>query len=77
VLGGESGRQPLAHVEVEALSLVEGKWSSWPSLNQGRHGTGAALIGNELYVAAGCANRGGSPEIKSVEKIVWPQAKTK
>ena len=75
VIGGESGIQPKAHAEVEALSLVEGKWSAWPALNQGRHGTGAALIGNELYVAAGCANRGGSPEINSVEKLKWPSPK--
>ena len=75
VIGGESGRQPQAHAEVEALSLVTGKWSAWPALNQGRHGTGAALIGNELYVAAGCANRGGSPEINSVEKLKWPSPK--
>jgi N-acetylneuraminic acid mutarotase len=77
VIGGESGSQPKAHAEAEALSLVDGKWSAWPALNQGRHGTGAALIGNELYVAAGCANRGGSPEINSLEKIIWPQAQTK
>jgi len=77
VIGGESVRQPMAHAEVEALSLAKGKWSAWPSLKQGRHGTGAALIGNELYVAAGCANRGGSPELNSVEKIIWPQAETK
>jgi len=77
VIGGESGSQGLAHAEVEALSLANGKWSAWPSLNQGRHGTGAAFIGNELYVAAGCANRGGSPEINSVEKIIWPPVKTK
>ena len=77
VIGGESVRQPMAHAEVEALSLAKGKWSAWPSLKQGRHGTGAALIGNELYIAAGCANRGGSPELNSVEKIIWPQAETK
>ena len=77
VIGGESDRQPLAHAEVEVLSLVEGKWSAWPSLNQGRHGTGAAFIGNELYVAAGCAKRGGNPEINSVEKIIWPKTETK
>jgi N-acetylneuraminic acid mutarotase len=77
VIGGESGSQSGAHAEVEALSLADGKWSAWPSLHQGRHGTGAALIGNELYIAAGCAKRGGSPEINSMEKIAWPQARTK
>jgi N-acetylneuraminic acid mutarotase len=73
VIGGESSSQPQAHAEVEALSLAEGKWSAWPGLNQGRHGTGAAFIGNALYVAAGCAKRGGSPETNSVERFIWPQ----
>jgi N-acetylneuraminic acid mutarotase len=77
VIGGESGTQPHAHAEVEALSLADGQWSAWPELNQGRHGTGAAFIGNELYVAAGCAKRGGNPEISSMEKIRWPQTESK
>jgi len=69
VLGGESVSQPLAHAEVEALSLADGKWSVLPALKQGRHGTGAAFIGNELFVAAGCAKRGGGAEINSMEKL--------
>lgn len=73
VIGGESAQQPEAHAEVEALSLAEETWSAWPRLLEGRHGTGAAFIGNELYIAAGCARRGGRPEINSVEKILWPQ----
>jgi N-acetylneuraminic acid mutarotase len=72
VIGGESVSQPQAHAEVEALSLAEGKWTAWPGLNQGRHGTGVALIRDELYVAAGCAKRGGSPEINTVERLRWP-----
>ena len=42
VIGGESGSQPKAHAEVEALSLVEGKWSAWPSFEPGppRHRRG-------------------------------------
>ena len=77
VIGGESPSQPQAHAQVEMLSLADGKWSAWPSVNQGRHGTGAAMLGNELYVAAGCANRGGSPELNSVEKIIWPRAENR
>ena len=77
VIGGESGTQGKAHDEVESLSLATGKWSALPKLNQGRHGTGVAFIGAELFVAAGCANRGGSPEINSMEKFLWPPAKSK
>ena len=76
-LGGESVNQPndQAHHEVEALSLATGKWEVLPSLNQGRHGTGAAFIGDTLYVAAGCAKRGGGAEINSLETLVWPATK--
>ncbi len=72
VLGGESGRQSTAHNEVEALSLQDGgKWTALPSLLQGRHGTGAAFIGNDLYVAAGRGGRGGGPELNTIEKLRW------
>jgi N-acetylneuraminic acid mutarotase len=75
VLGGECGKQPIAHNEVEALSLATGRWETLPALNEGRHGTGAAFIGDMLYLAAGCGKRGGSPELNSMEKLVWPVAK--
>jgi N-acetylneuraminic acid mutarotase len=71
VLGGESASQPRAHAEVEALSLASGTWTSLPSLVEGRHGTGAAFVGDTLYVAAGCAKRGGGAEIHSMERWRW------
>jgi N-acetylneuraminic acid mutarotase len=71
VLGGESSSQPKAHAEVEALSLATGTWLALPSLIEGRHGTGAAFIGDTLYVAAGCAQRGGGAEIHSMERWPW------
>ena len=72
VVGGESVAQGAAHNQVESLSLVTGKWTALPSLNQGRHGTGCPFIGDTMYVAAGCKQRGGGAEINSMEKRVWP-----
>lgn len=74
VIGGESSLQPTAHNQVEALSLSDGRWTSLPPLLQGRHGTGAVFIGDDLYVAAGCGSRGGSPELNTLEKLHWPAA---
>jgi len=72
VIGGESGRQATAHNEVEALSLLDGgKWTTLPPLQQGRHGTGAAFIGEDLLVAAGSGGRGGGPELNTIEKFRW------
>ena len=72
ITGGESGKQEWAHNEVEALTLANGQWEKLPSLNQGRHGSGTPFIGDTMYVAAGCAHKGGSPEINSMEKLRWP-----
>ncbi|MDX2019494.1 MAG: kelch repeat-containing protein [Deltaproteobacteria bacterium] len=71
VLGGESAGQELAHNEVQALDLRAGTWRSLPALNKGRHGTGAAWLGNTLYVAAGSAHKGGGPETIDVERLLF------
>ncbi len=71
VLNGESQAQEAAHSEVEVLDTRTHTWSKLPSLNQGRHGTGAAFLDGKLYVAAGSANRGGGPEISSIEVLEW------
>ncbi len=67
VIGGESGSQVEAHSEVEALDLAAGTWEKMPSLMKGRHGTQVILFEGNLYIAAGCGNRGGSPELNSFE----------
>ena len=74
VIGGESGKQSSAHAEVEALTLGDGHWETLPPLNQGRHGTGAAFVGDDLYIAAGSGGRGGGPELSTIEKLHWPAA---
>lgn len=63
VLGGESFTQEPAHAEVEALHTHTHTWRSLPALPQGRHGTGAVFMDNQIFTASGCGNRGGSPEL--------------
>jgi hypothetical protein len=65
--GGESLTQTTAHAEVQALDTTTGRWTAWPSFVQGRHGSGIDRLGNTLYVASGSGNRGGSPELTTIE----------
>lgn len=67
--GGESGSQEAAHNEVEAYNINTQKWHAWPSLNRGRHGSGFAVIGDYVYTASGTGNRGGEPELTSLERL--------
>ena len=64
--GGETAEQVEAHKEVEAFNTKSKLWSKWPSLNQGRHGTGSAVIGNYVYVASGSGKHGGEPELTTI-----------
>ncbi|MBC6999114.1 kelch repeat-containing protein [Cytophaga sp. FL35] len=68
VVGGESSTQEKAHEHVEALNLNSNEWHALPPLNQGRHGTGLILFKDEVYIASGCGNRGGNPELDTMEK---------
>jgi len=70
--GGESGAQKTAHREVEAFDTRTRKWINLPRLNRGRHGAAFAIIGDYLYTASGCGNRGGSPELLSLERLKLP-----
>lgn len=67
--GGESGAQKVAHNEVEALDVVSKIWRTWPRLHRGRHGSGFAIIGDYAYTASGSGDRGGGPELTSIEKL--------
>ncbi|MEM7380976.1 MAG: galactose oxidase [Bacteroidota bacterium] len=69
VAGGESPEQEKAHSEVEGLDPDTGQWSVLPELNEGRHGTGLVEFDGQLYMASGCGNRGGSPELTTVERL--------
>ncbi len=63
VIGGESGKQTLAHDEVEAWHPATAQWETLPPLPVGRHGTQAAVLGDAVHIAAGSRNRGGGPEL--------------
>ncbi len=73
--GGESASQKAAHREVEAFDTENKTWRNWPNLNQGRHGSGFAIVGDFLYTASGSGNRGGGPELTSIERIRLPSDK--
>ncbi len=66
VVGGESMRQVKAHDEVEAYDPARSTWTTLAALPQGRHGTQAAAVGDDLYIVAGSGNRGGGPELDDV-----------
>lgn len=68
VLGGESVAQQAAHAEVETLDLEAMVWRRLAPMQRGRHGMGAVVRGEELFVAAGSGNRGGGPELTSLER---------
>ncbi|QNF34540.1 choice-of-anchor D domain-containing protein [Adhaeribacter swui] len=67
IIGGESGSQTSAHKHTEALNVTTNKWRRLADLKQGRHGTQAIVNNNNIYLAAGCGNRGGTPELNTQE----------
>jgi N-acetylneuraminic acid mutarotase len=75
VAGGESATQVAAHSEVDVFDATSGRWLSHPALQRGRHGTGFAIADGYLYTAAGCGNRGGEPELSSIERLRLPRPK--
>ena len=67
ILGGESGNQVPAHDEVEAYNIEEGSWKKLPPMLQGRHGSQAIYWNGKVYLAGGSSDRGGGPEMKSID----------
>ncbi|MEM7312482.1 MAG: kelch repeat-containing protein [Planctomycetota bacterium] len=67
--GGESATIKKAHDQIESWDPKTGEWKKWPSLQRGRHGTGLVLLGDQLFTASGCGNRGGNPELQSTERL--------
>ncbi|WP_245189618.1 Kelch repeat-containing protein [Lunatimonas salinarum] len=68
VVGGESDHQVAAHDEVEYFEPGKG-WRLLNRLERGRHGMQVVPLGGKFYVAAGCGNRGGNPELNSMEVL--------
>lgn len=69
IIGGESGAQVPAHSEVEAFNTRTLSWETLAPLKAGRHGTGAVNVNGKIYVVAGSGNRGGGPELNSIEVL--------
>lgn len=69
VVGGGESQQATAHADVEVYDPASKKWDAAPKLNRGRHGSGFAIIDEHLYTASGSGNRGGGPELESIERI--------
>ena len=66
--GGETVQEK-AHHEVQVFSLDSQTWEVAGSLQTGRHGTCLAVLGNHIYIASGSENRGGGPELSSIEYL--------
>lgn len=67
--GGESIAQEKAHDEIEAYNTVTGTWSKLPPMKEGRHGSGYAIVDKYVYTASGSGNRGGGPELTTIERL--------
>src|SRR5690606_24570098 len=67
VIGGESIAQEAAHRETEAYNPKAKRWETVMPLTQGRHGTQAVLLNGKVYIVSGSGNRGGGPELTSME----------
>lgn len=67
IVGGESQHQKSAHDEVEVLHTKTNEFETLPSLQRGRHGSGLLRYKNAIYVASGSGNKGGKPELKTME----------
>ncbi len=73
VAGGESHTQELSHFEMDSFNTASQTWSRWPDPIAARHGTGFAVSGDYVYIASGSANRGGGPELDTIERLKLPQ----
>ncbi len=71
VIGGESGLIATAHDEVEAYDLESDEWRTLAPLARGRHGTQAIVHDDNIYIVAGSGNRGGRPELSSIERFEY------
>ena len=66
-MGGESGTTAEAHPQVEALDVATQSFETWAPLSQARHGTGAIVDGEMIFVASGNGSRGGGNELTQQE----------
>ncbi|WP_158969369.1 kelch repeat-containing protein [Paraglaciecola sp. L3A3] len=64
--GGEHAPKA-ANNRTVSFDLTSKTWKEEGKLKRGRHGTNAVLIGNKIYIAMGSGNKGGGPELNSIE----------
>jgi len=69
VIGGESGTTATAHNNVQAYDVNNGTWRLLQPLVVGRHGGGAARVGDTLHVISGNTSRGGGNETRLHEYL--------
>jgi len=72
VAGGESDKQVAAHDEIEVFDTLTHTWQTWPHLKIGRHGAGLAVHNGYMYAVSGSGQRGGEPELSSIERMPLP-----
>lgn len=77
LIGGESALQKKAHNEVNAFNITKKSWIKMSNLNTGRHGTQALVFKKCIYTTAGSGNRGGKPELNTMERLCKPEIKIK
>lgn len=65
-IGGETDNK-IANNKVYAFNTETKQWTKKPFLNTGRHGTNAVVYNNKIYIASGSGNKGGGPELNSIE----------
>jgi N-acetylneuraminic acid mutarotase len=65
-VGGEYAAK-LANNRTFSLDLATQTWTELAQLQRGRHGTNAVVIDNKIYMAMGSGNKGGRPELNSIE----------
>jgi len=73
IAGGESHMQELSHFEMDSFNAVSRTWRRWPDPIAARHGTGFAMADGYVYIASGSANRGGGPELDTIERLKLPK----
>ncbi len=66
--GGETGHTA-AHDETQCYNFDRKTWENLASMQRGRHGSQAVVYEGGVYMVAGCGNRGGSPELDSIERF--------
>ena len=69
IIGGESVAHLEAHKEVHTYKPKKGFWKTFGTLSIGRHDTQALVYNNSMYIACGASERGGGPNLDTIEII--------